>query len=341
MFISAVEYIINVRCFLSLQVAMESLDDAPPSEEVGATAAGSPKSVVSNGNVQKEIEDSSTGVDDTKQADNDNRDEVKASPARSKAGVDSHDDGEHAKPQPKVEKSNSSKRKGRRTSALKSSLKPSQSMHADDKKETDKVPDEQEKGAVDADSTRSKDAVVDDAGPAANKREPDALASSPKNLENEKENDNEPADVSSPSPSGSLAGESHLTKVGQPKKKDKLVQESVPASDTDSKMKSDPKKTPERNDVSESEAHKRPGVKASSELDKEEHTHSPVAASKKDDGNESNLDAKSAKQSGKKVAVISGQSGDKKRRGQGKGTSSKDLAKTQSKDDAKVCSGVF
>jgi len=214
-------------------------------------------------------------------------------------------------------------------------------MHADDKKETDKVPDEQEKGAVDADSTCSKDAVVDDAGPAANKREPDALASSPKNLENEKENDNEPADVSSPSPSGSLAGESHLTKVGQPKKKDKLVQESVPASDTDSKMKSDPKKTPERNDVSESEAHKRPGVKASSELDKEEHTHSPVAASKKDDGNESNLDAKSAKQSGKKVAVISGQSGDKKRRGQGKGTSSKDLAKTQSKDDAKVCSGVF
>lgn len=319
----------------AVEVAMESLDDAPPSEEVGATAPGSPKSVVSNGTVQKEIEDTSAGPDDTKQADNDNHDEVKTSAEPSKANVDSHDDGEHAKPQAKPEKSNSSKRKGRRTSALKSSSKPSESTLAGDKKETDKVPVEQEKGSVDAGSTHSKDAVVDDAGPAADKREPDVPASPPKTLENEKQNENETADVSSPSPIGSLADESRSTKVGQGKNKDKLVQENVPASDTVSKKESDPQKTSERTDGSESETHKRTGMIASTEPDKEKHIRSPVFASKKDDGNKSNLDAKSAKQFGKKIEVISGQSRDKKRREQGKGTSSKDLAKTPSKDNAK------
>ena len=89
---------------------------------------------------------------------------------------------------------------------------------------------------------------------------------------------------------------------------------------------------------SDSKAHKRTGKKASSGPDKEENICNSVVTSKKEDGNKRKLDAKSASQSGKKVEVMSEQSEDVGGwggRGQGKGTSSKDLAKTPSKDEAK------
>jgi len=309
----------------SFQVAMETLDDAPPSEEVGPATAGSPKSIISNGDLQKDIGDTSAINDDSKEENHNANDGVKAAEGPTKTNAEGVGVEELAKLESKPEKSN--KRKGRKTSSSRSTSEPSEPPLSDNK-EAVKDPEHEEKESKDADTAHTKDTVVDTVEPAENEKE-HAEVSSPRASENE------PADIPSPSPSGSL-DENHSKKSEQVEKKEDVVQETEPAGDTDSKEESDTKKTAEGTSVSESKSQKRTGKKVSSAAEKDDSIPLADDTSKIEHVDTPTVDAKSAKQSGKKVEAGSSQREDKKKKGQVKGTPAKDLAKTPSRDEAKV-----
>lgn len=309
----------------AVEVAMETLDDAPPSEEVGPATAGSPKSVMSNGNLQKDIEETSAIHDDSKDENHDANDGVEAAEEPTTTNAESVDAEELAKSDSKPEKSN--KRKARKISSSRSTPEPSEPPLMDNK-EVLKDPEHEEKDSKDADSAQIKGTVDATVEPAENETGPGAEVSSPRKSENE------PADVPSPSPSGSL-DENHLKKSEQPEKKEDLVQETELAGDADSKKESDTKKTTQDTSVSESKSQKRMGKKASSAAEKDDSVPLAVDTSKKKHEDTPKVDTKSVKQSGKKVEAGSSQREDKKKKGQAKGTPAKDLAKTPSRDEAK------
>lgn len=331
----------------AVEVALETLDDAPPSEEGGPAAVGSPKPLMSNGTIQKEIEDISAENDNSKEENHEAHAE-EAEPSKTK---DDHSDAEElSKSRIKPEKV--SKRKGKRTNSLKISSKPPESSLMDDKEGVE-VPEPQEKDGKDADNVQSETdvadtsvvetavadtsvvetAVADTAEPAENEKESESPVPSPKASDASPKASDDPVDVPSPSPS---ADEIPLKKVGLKKKKDESV-ESVPAGDVDSKKESDTNKSSEGAGGSD-KLYKRTGKKAPPATEEEDSLPSSVDASLKED-EKNELEAKSAKQLAKKVEVVGSQHEEKKKRGQGKVTPAKDLAKSPSKAEGKKAVG--
>ncbi|KAL2939980.1 Sister chromatid cohesion protein PDS5-like protein B-B [Bienertia sinuspersici] len=314
--------IANAPSEKAVEATVEPLGDAPPSDEVVPAVAGSPKSMVSNGMVQKESEDTSVGDDNPKEANHEAHEEAK--PSKTKA-VNS--DAEKLI-KLRIKPDRTKKRKGKKTKTVKSTSEPSKPTLKDEKEEV-KVPETDEKDGKDVSNAQSEVPVIDSAETAEKEKEPEAPVPSPKLTD-------EPVDLPSPSPSGgSLADDTLLKNADQGKVKDELV-ESVPA-DVDLEKESDTKNSCDES-IPESILHKSTG-KVPPEADKEDTVPSSVDVSMKEDEKTSEFDDKSTKQSGKKVEAVGSQREDKKKRGQGKGTPVKDLAKTPAKDEGKKSAG--
>ncbi|XP_021739543.1 eukaryotic translation initiation factor 5B-like [Chenopodium quinoa] len=300
----------------AVEVALETLDDAPPSEEIGPGTVGSPKAVVSNGTIPKEVEDTSAGNDDSKEVNNVAHD---VDAEQSKGKVDNSNAEEPTKSRTKPVKVN--KRKGKKGNSLKSSSEPA----VMDEKEGVETPVPQEKDEMDEDNAQSSAIGADSAKPAENEKEPDAPVPSPKASD-------EPVDAPSSSPTESVADEN--PKKDEPgKKKDEMVQ-SEPAGDVEMKEEeSDVKKSSEGLSASESKLPKQTGKKVPSVTDKEDSVLS--SDDPKEDEKTSDVEAKPAKQLGKKDEVVGNLRDNKKKRSQGKATPAKELTKTPSKDEKK------
>ncbi|KAL2939985.1 Sister chromatid cohesion protein PDS5-like protein B-B [Bienertia sinuspersici] len=236
--------IANAPSEKAVEATVEPLGDAPPSDEVVPAVAGSPKSMVSNGMVQKESEDTSVGDDNPKEANHEAHEEAK--PSKTKA-VNS--DAEKLI-KLRIKPDRTKKRKGKKTKTVKSTSEPSKPTLKDEKEEV-KVPETDEKDGKDVSNAQSEVPVIDSAETAEKEKEPEAPVPSPK-----------------------LTDEPN---ADQGKVKDELV-ESVPA-DVDLEKESDTKNSCDES-IPESILHKSTG-KVPPEADKEDTVPSSVDSGKK------------------------------------------------------------
>ncbi|KAK9683694.1 hypothetical protein RND81_10G158600 [Saponaria officinalis] len=323
------------------EVAMESLEDAPPSEEAGPVAVGSSKTVVGNGILQKGDEDSSAVNDNSLETDHDTQDE-KGEP--SKTSVDSLTAAEPPKSKKKTKKSN--KRKGKKQKSSKSSSEPLQPVASNQETAAVDTHDHQD-DSMDVDNLQSEEPAVDATDAANNEKSSDAPITSPK------ASHSECADVSPPSPSGSLADETRSKKAVQEKKKEAPVQEVETAHEVDevetaheeaevetahkddAGQESDIKKDSEETTGSKSKLDKHTSKNSSSASDHEENVPDSVDDSKKEDDNIHGLDDNSVKDLAKETEVgrlpVT-----KKKRTPAKATPAKGNKKTPAKDERKA-----
>lgn len=255
----------------------------------------SPKSVMSNGIKQAANDDSLVDTNSSKKPDF-GTDQSKSSEGPNQVALDSLDLGkveQESKPE------RTTKKRGRKLNSSMNLIEPSESLigREDSKKPLDHKKD-QSKESHDApcEEPLSMEAAV----PSEKEKIVPTQPSSPKALENES------SYVASPSPGKSLPEESHVRKVGRPRKKDNLNQEV---------------------------GKKRPGKKAGSGIADEDKT--PVTMTDSAENPE--------KQSGKTGDMSKNEDEsslkpqeDRKKRGRGKATLEKELTKSLSKDDEKV-----
>ncbi|CAO2825886.1 unnamed protein product [Amaranthus hypochondriacus] len=308
-------------------VGLETMNDAPPSEDVGVTTVGSPKSAVSNGTFQKEVEEDASAGNNKSKEDNHEMQVEEPAPAKTKAENSVAE--KVTKSRTKVDKVN--KRKGKKSNSSKSSSEP---PIVDEKKGVE-MPEIQEEAEKDVENEQKEGNVTDTAEPVGIKNELEAPVSSPKTSEapvSSPKTSDEPVNVPPPSPSRSRTDEICSEKVPPEKKKDELV-DNVPKDDEALKRQDDLKKSSEGVGVSEAKS-KRTEKKVPSAADNEDSIPSSVDISKKEDEKTSDLDAKAAKQLGKKAEAGTHRE-DKMKRGHDKVTLAKDLTNTPSKDEEK------
>lgn len=255
----------------------------------------SPKSVMSNGIKQAANDDSLVDSNSSKKPDY-GTNQSKSSKVPSEVELDSLDVGkveQESKPE------QTTKKRGRKPNSSMNLIEPSDSRVSSEE-ESEKLSDHkknQSKAGHDApcEDPPSMEAAV----PSENEKMTATQLSSPKALENES------SYVASPSPSRSLPDESHVRKVGRPRKKDNLNQEV---------------------------GKRRPGKRAGSGITEEDKTSATMT-----DSVENPL-----KKSGKKVDTSKNEDGsslkpqeDRKKRGRGKAVLEKEMTKFLSKDDEK------
>ena len=298
------------------------MNDAPPSEDVSVTTVGSPKSAVSNGTFQREVEeDASAGNNKSKE---ENHEMQVEEPAPVKTKVENSVAEKVTKSRTKVDKVN--KRKGKKSNSSKSSSE----LPIDEKKgvEMPEILEEAEE--------QKEGNVTDTVEPVGIKNELEAPVSSPKASESpvsSPKTSDEPVNVPSPSPSRSRVDQICSEKVPPEKKKDEVV-DNVPKDDTDLKKQDVLKKSSEGVGVSEAKS-KRTEKKVPSAADNEDSIPSSVDISKKEDEKTSDLDTKATKQLGKKAEAGTHRE-DKMKRGHDKVTLAKDLTNKPFKDEEKV-----
>ncbi|XP_074287057.1 uncharacterized protein LOC141612224 isoform X2 [Silene latifolia] len=139
----------------AVEVAIGTMEDAPPSEEVGPSTVGSPTPtpVMSNGILKKSSEDTPATTDNSKEADNSTQDD-KAEP--SKAKVESVADEEAPKSKPQ----NSNMQKG----GISNSTKSSESLEpilSDRKSEVIDTHEHEKNEAKDVDDIAREDTAID------------------------------------------------------------------------------------------------------------------------------------------------------------------------------------
>ncbi|GAB4836783.1 hypothetical protein Ancab_001695 [Ancistrocladus abbreviatus] len=296
-----------------VEVAKVTPAETAPFEEVPPIIGGSPNAIMSNGTLPKGTYDASLGQDPLKEPDKEDHAESNTAVELCKIGtVDVENIGSVPESQFKPEKTDN--QKGGISVSIKGPLGPSES-HVDGEKEEEKMPDQHESESKDVGTSLREDSAADAGVPSANEKEASGPGSMPK------ESEDEAVNVASPSPTGAVPDENRSRKAGRVKKKKNVIEEATPSADTDSK------KVSEGISVSESKPVKRVGRKSQADTDES----TPAEASKEEDGNASDLDAKSNKPAGRKVEVTRNQQEDRKRRGKGKSISGKD--KTRPNDD--------
>ncbi|KAL9226801.1 hypothetical protein vseg_002572 [Gypsophila vaccaria] len=329
--------VINLSSEQADEVAMESLEDAPPSEEAAPITLGSSKTVVGNGILQKGEEDSSAVNDNSLETDHDTQDE-KGEPSKTSVGDLTAEEPPKSKTKPKK----SNKRKGKKQKSSKKNSEPLEPVTSNQETAPVDTPDHQD-DSMDVDNLQSEDPAVDTTDAANNEKSSDAPISSPKM------SNNECADVSPPSPSGSrgdetnskkapsspsgsLGDETPLKEAGQGKQKGDPVQEGETAHEVDAAKESDIKKDSEEAASSKSKPDKHDSKNSPSASDHEESVPDSVDDSKKEDDNIQELNDHSAKDLAKETGS---QLADKKKRVQAKATPAKGHKKTPAKDEKK------
>ncbi|XWS17865.1 hypothetical protein CRYUN_Cryun33cG0105100 [Craigia yunnanensis] len=293
--------------------------EAVSTEQVDLANEKSPKSVVTNGNVQTAEDESLADSNSLKKQEDDRLADILivSEPDRLEAEkmVNSDSKSEQST-QGNVRKSDSK------------STEPSDSSHVDEK-EAETLTNHKNDCKDDARSPRE-DPTVDEAVSSENKREIDVQPSSPKATENES------TDVASSTPSGTIPDESHSKRTAQTKRKESLSNETTPSIDDVSK------KASEGTSDSEAKTKRRSGKKVARVVSNKDNVPADVDETKKESGTASDSEAKSLKQS-KKVdssnnnvdGSSSRQLEDKKRRARGKVVPEKDGTKTSTKNDDK------
>ncbi|XP_074287060.1 sister chromatid cohesion protein PDS5 homolog C-like isoform X2 [Silene latifolia] len=304
--------LLNAPSEKAVEVALESMEDAPPSEEVGPSTVGSPKTVMSNGALKKGSEDTPVTSGNSMEVDNDTLDK-KAEPSKTK--VESV--AEKETPKSKPQKSN--RRKGRKSNSTKSS-KSFAPILSDRKSEVIDTPGHEENDAKDVDDINQED-------PATDTTLTTVAAHNEKSLEepilSPIASDNAHVDPSLPSTTGSLADETLSDKTGLEKKKEHPIQENESASDVDGKKESDTQQDSEGATCLDSTLNKHAAS------DQEERVADSANDTKKEgDGN-------SVKEVIQEAEVGGSQRVNKKKRGQTKATPAKEHSKTPAKDDKK------
>lgn len=296
-----------------------------PSEQVGPTNDGSPRSIVSNGITQARDDDSLADSNSTKKELGHHTDTSKDADLSSNAGPGNVGTVKVVDTEPKLEAS--TEIKGKKTISVKVA-EPSGASPVDGEKETEKVQEDK-----DTDKDRSgpphKDLSISGAGSSENEKPADIKPSSPKAIEGESVN------VAPLSPSESLPDESRLKRSMRVKKKETSLKEDTPSVDVC-------KKASDGTSDSETKPSKRPEKKVASVTSNEDKTQTLIDSSNKESGSTSDSDARPIKQSAKKVEAASNnaeeplkQTEDKRKRNRGKAASVKGSSKTPNKDEDK------
>ncbi|XP_074287061.1 sister chromatid cohesion protein PDS5 homolog C-like isoform X2 [Silene latifolia] len=307
--------LLNAPSEKAVEVALESMEDAPPSEEVGPSTVGSPKTVMSNGSLKQGSEDTPATNGNSMEVDNDTLDD-KAEP--SKTEVESVADEEISKSKP--QKSN--RRKGRKSNSTKSS-KSFAPILSDRKSEVIDTPEHEENDAKDVDDINQEDPATDTTVAAHNEKSLEEPILSPV------ASDNAHVDPSLPSTTGSLADETLSDKTGLEKKKEHPILENESANDVDGKKESDTQQDSEGAAGLDSTLNKHAAS------DQEERVADSANDTKNEGDNINELDGNSAKEVVQEAEAGSSQRVNKKKRGQTKATPAKGHSKTPAKDDKK------
>ncbi|GMG99297.1 hypothetical protein Nepgr_001137 [Nepenthes gracilis] len=293
-------------------LAEDATPDVPPG------SATSPKSFMSNGTVQKGIDDSSVSKDSTKEPERDDHVKSKIVVELSKTKtMDCEKSVSMVKAQSKPEKA--IKRGGRKSNDLKSPSDPAESL-MEDQKEAEIMSDHHEYDTKNVGSSPCQNPAAGTTVSSENEKETIVPLPVPKT------SGNEAIDVASPSPSRTVYDENQTRKTGRRKKKDNLTKKATLS------VNPDIRKVSEGSSVSGSKSHKRAGKKVQAD---DESTPGPADVSKKADGIASDLDTKSINQIFEKVEAVNNKLKNMKRRVKGKSVSGNDLAKTSSKNDSK------
>ncbi|KAH9616279.1 hypothetical protein KSS87_014640 [Heliosperma pusillum] len=300
----------------AVEVAMETMEDAPPSEEVGQSTVGSPKTVISNVVLKKGSEDFPATNSNSKEADNNTRDE-KAEPSKPKVESVANEETPKSKP-PK-----SNRRKGRKSNSTKSSesLEP---ILSDTRNEVTDTPEHNESDTKDVDDIAREDPAVDTRVAAHNEKLLEEPILSPI------ASDNAHVDRSPPSTTGSLVDETPPEQLGLEKKKEHPIRENESVSDLDCKKESYGQQDSEK--ATGCTLNKR---KPSSASDQEEKLADSANDTMKKGDNMIELNGNSAKEVVQEAEIGGSQRLTKKKRGQRKPTPAKEYSKTPAKDDKK------
>ncbi|KAH9616280.1 hypothetical protein KSS87_014641 [Heliosperma pusillum] len=297
----------------AVEVAMESMEDAPPSEEVGPSTVGSPKTVMSNGALKKSSEDTPASNENSREVDNNTLDE-KAEP--SKTEVESVANEETPKPKPQKSK----RKKGRKSKSTKSS-KSFAPILSDRKIEVIDTPKHEENDAKDVDDIKHEDPASDTVVAGQSEKSLEEPILSPI------ASDNAHVDLSLPSTTGSHVDETLCNTTGLEKKKEHPI-ENESASDVDCKKESDTQQDSEGATGLDSTLNKHAAS------DQEERV-ADSGTDIKDGDNIFEKDGSSAKEKVEEAEVGVTQRVNKKKRGQTKATPAKGHSKTPAKDDKK------
>ncbi|XWS70491.1 hypothetical protein CRYUN_Cryun03dG0052600 [Craigia yunnanensis] len=298
--------------------------EAVSTEQVDLANEKSPKSVVSNGDVQRAEDDSLADSNSIKKQEDDHlADKSKNADTSTVAERERLEAEKVVNSDSKSEQS--TQEKGRKSDSK--STKPFDSSHVDEK-EAETLTVHKNDCKDDAGSPRE-DLSIDGAASSENKREKDVPPSSPKATEDDSTN------VDSPTPSGAVPDESHSKRAARPKRKESLSKETTSSVDDVSKKASE--------GISDSEAktNKRSGKRVATVVSNKDNAPADVDETKKESGIASDSEATSLKKSSKKVDSSSNnvdgsssrQLEDKKRRAQGKVVPEKDGTKASIKND--------
>lgn len=255
----------------------------------------SPKSVMSNGIKQAANDDSLVDTNSSKKPDF-GTDQSKSSEGPSQVELDSLD---IRKVEQESKPEQTTKKRGRKLNSSMNLIEPSESLigREDSKKPLDHKKDQSKEGH---DAPCEEPLSMEAAAPSENEKIIPTQPSSPKALANES------SYVASPLPGKSLPEESHVRKVGRPRKKDNLNHEV---------------------------GKKQPGKKAGSGIADEDKT--PVTMTDSAENPEKQSSKTGDMSKNEDESSLKPQE-DRKKRGRGKATLEKELTKSLSKDDEKV-----
>ncbi|GAB2286570.1 hypothetical protein Dimus_020967 [Dionaea muscipula] len=228
------------------QVAKEMPLEIVHPEQVPVATNSSPKSIISNGTMQTEVNDSSVGKDPSPVAEHNGQNEPQASMGLGKVeGVDEEKTSSVAKVQPDEEKASSAaesqtkpektdKRRGKRSHPSISPAEPSE-PHVDSEREEkvlENVEDERDNSVSSAHEELAADAAI----PSVNEKESNAPTSTPIILESQA------LDGDSPSPISTIPDEIQMKKVGRGRKEEKMIPATSVDSDSVAKVQPDEEK---------------------------------------------------------------------------------------------------
>nr|KYP45759.1 Sister chromatid cohesion protein PDS5 isogeny B-B [Cajanus cajan] len=287
----------------SVQVDRENLKEAAPPQQDNSVGDMSPKSVMSNGIAQAGEDDAM--VDPKSLKKHDDTDCPAQSEVDNNEKIDNNDD-KIGNSEQKPEKS--TKRRGRKPSYSKLS-EPSKGSNLANKKEAEKMIDS-ESDRKEVPNSPHEDDCVEAVGPSENDKENDAKISSPK------AGDGESDAVASPSPSESIHNEDRSKKRGRSKK----MENSAKEVDTEAKpLRPSAKKGTGHTSVKKTTVVNT--VKRGSEATSDPPDGKKHPAKKAEDRNKVGVGSSST------------QLEDKKKKGRGKVTTGKGLAKSSAMDE--------